>query len=910
MSNKKEKIIIIDGNALIHRSFHALPPTLRTKEGVLVNAVYGFSSFLLKALIEFKPNYLVLTLDKKGPTFRHEVYSEYKATRVKAPDELYEQIPIIKQVAEAFAIPIFELSGFEADDLIGSLCNLKEIDDLEKIIITGDLDTLQLVNKNTKVYTMSRGLSDSVLYDEDKIIERFGFGAKKIVDYKALRGDPSDNIPGVKSIGEKTATELLLNFDSLEEIYQSLDSDKIKEKTIKLLENGKKEAFLSQELATIDRNVPITFKKEAAKFNSLDSEKIFTLFSELGFRSLLAKVKLLKDSLSNKSYDEVGVEVGAEANAYELIKTEEEKIIDCKIADDDQDLAILITEIEKAKELYLKTVTKIIAGQEKFLGLVLSLGGDKSYFFKQELLKKIKKILEAKNIKKIGHDLKSDYHWLKSEEISLQGLEFDTMLASYLLNPAQRNHDLNSLAFNDLGIYNKEEKESKEQLSLGFDLLDWKKITTQAGKDCVLISKLKKIVEQRLIKEKLVYVFHDIEMPLIEVLAEMENNGILFNIKPIKILEKKLSAQIGKLEIEIYQLAGNEFNVNSTKQLKEILFEKLKLPTAGIKKTKTGFSTADDELEKLLDIHPIISKLRSYRELNKLMTTYVKPLPEIVNPKTKRIHSHFNQAVTATGRLSSTEPNLQNIPARTKEGEVIRQAFTTDKDWVILGLDYSQIELRLAAHLSGDKKMINAFLKNEDIHRATAAEINDLKLEDVTKKMRQEAKATNFGILYGQGPHGLSQAAGITYQQARDFIKKYFLSYPGVKKMMDGFIKSAEKNNYSLTFLGRKRPLPEINSSIPMVKKAAERIAINAPIQGAAADIIKLAMIKIQKLIKPDSENIKLLLQVHDELIFEVKKSKLDVYLPQIKEIMEKIVELKIPLKVEAASAENWGDLK
>lgn len=904
MSNKKEKIIIIDGNALIHRSFHALPPTLRTKEGVLVNAVYGFSSFLLKALIEFKPNYLVLTLDKKGPTFRHEVYNDYKATRVKAPDELYEQIPIIKQVAKAFDIPIFELSGYEADDLIGSLCNLKEIDDLEKIIITGDLDTLQLVNKRTKVYTMSRGLSDSILYDEDRIIERYGFGAKKIIDYKALRGDPSDNIPGVKSIGEKTATELLLNFDSLEEIYQSLDSGKIKEKTVKLLENGKKEAFLSQKLATIDINVPIAFKKEDTRFKSLNNEKVFSLFTELGFRSLLGKVKMLNDTLSGKSSDKLEDLKDNNEEAKGLMN------MDCMIVKDDKDLGLLIKKINSAMSINLKTITKTTTTKEELLALVLSFEKNKSYLFKKELIEKIKNVLEDENIKKIGHDLKNDYRLLKEEAIKLQGLKFDLMLASYLLNPSHAKHDLNSLAFNELGIYKKELKEKKEQLSLGFELLDWKKISLEAARNCALISELKKILEKKIIKEKLVFIFEEIEMPLIEVLGEMETNGILFNSQPIKLLEKNLSVKIRKLEKDIYQLAKEEFNINSTKQLKEILFEKLALPTAGIKKTKTGFSTADDELEKLLDTHVIIPKIRNYRELNKLITTYIKPLPEMINPKTKRIHTHFNQAITATGRLSSTEPNLQNIPARTKEGEIIRQAFGTDKGWLILGLDYSQIELRIAAHLSGDKKMLKAFLNNKDIHQATAAEINDVKLVEVTKKMRQEAKATNFGILYGQGPHGLSRAANIPYQQAREFIKKYFLSYPGIKKMMDTFIKSAEKNSYSITFLGRKRPLAEINSSIPMIKKAAERVAINAPIQGAAADIIKLAMIKIHELIKSEPESIKLLLQVHDELIFEVKKDKLDHYLIKIKKIMEDIVKLKVPLIVKGVSANNWGDLK
>lgn len=923
MSTKKERIIIIDGNALIHRSFHALPPTLRTEKGVLVNAVYGFTSFLLKSLLEFKPEYIVLTLDKKGPTFRHELYTEYKATRVKAPDELYEQIPIIKEVAKSFNIPIFELSGFEADDLIGTISKLEEIKDSEKIIITGDLDTLQLINKNTKVYTMSRGMNDSVLYDENKVQERYGFGPDKIIDYKALRGDPSDNIPGVKGIGEKTATELIINFENLEGIYKALNNkdEKIKKRTAELLTSGKDKAFLSRELATIDNQVLIDFSKDKARCDFSNLDNLFKLFIELEFRSLLTKAKSLQDLYSSnkntKNNDQPELENDKERVEAENKEKEENKKEEYKFRsfnpDTKKEIEKLSKEMASKKIFSLKTVVLNTNKEQVFQGLSISLEENESFFIKKDYIQNFKDILEDEKLEKIGHDLKNDYLNLKLVDINLKGLSFDIMLASYLLNSSNRNHELENIAFKELGLYNKTKdakKSASVQLSLDLDGPNLEEISYQASYDCQLILKIKNVLNKKLEKEKLTSVFKDIEIPLIEILAEMENTGILFDPKPVKKLEIDLIKKLAKIEKEIYKLAKEEFNINSPKQLRDILFNKLELPDKGIKKSKTGLSTADDELGKLMDAHPIIPQIRDYRETNKLLTTYVGPLPDIVNKKTKRIHSHFNQAITATGRLSSTEPNLQNIPARTPEGKIIRQSFVAKEGSLLLALDYSQIELRLAAHLSQDKKMIDAFLHGADIHKATASEINDISLEEVSKKMRQEAKAINFGIIYGQGPHGLSQAAGIPYGQAKTFIEKYFESYPGIKKMMDKSILSAEEKGYSQTFSGRKRYLPEINSSIIMIKKAAERIAINSPIQGGAADIIKLAMIEVYRLIKNDSENIKLLLQVHDELIFEIKEDKLDYYLEKIKKAVTEVVELRVPLEVGVSWANNWGDLK
>lgn len=924
MSKTKPKLIIIDGNALIHRSFHAIPPTLRTKDGRLVNAVYGFTSFLLKALNEFHPEYVVLTLDKKGPTFRHEAYAEYKATRVKAPDELYEQIPLVKEVAMAFNIPIFELSGFEADDLIGTICAQAQNEkNLEKIIITGDMDTLQLVNEKTKVYTMSRGLSDCVLYNDDKVRERYNLNPNQIIDYKALRGDPSDNIPGVKGIGEKTAVELLNDFKTLDGVYQAVDQKdkKIRERILELLKEHKANAYLSQELATINLAAPIKFILNDIAYSNFNLDKVINLFSEFEFRSLLNKVKDLRDNL-NKEH----------ANSSDKDKTDEEKENNPSAADkfkrNENDFKYELIDTDKKFEVFFKklklqksfTIDTETSGIDtlnaSLMGLSFSFKKGEAYFVLNtpDRLEKLKPLLEDEKIKKSGHNLKFDFKVLLSQGINLRGIYFDTMLASYLLNPSSRQHNLDSLVFTELGF----EKISKKnlaatqptQLTLDFQALDPQKLSLYSCEDADFTNRLVPILEKKLKAEKLFDLFLRIEMPLIPVLGVMENNGIKLEIAPLNKLSKEVAEKLGTLEKSIHKLAKTKFNINSTKQLKEILFVKLAIPTDNLKKTKTGFSTAEDELEKLKDLHPIIPLLQNYRELSKLASTYLNALPNMVNLKTGRVHTNFNQTIAATGRLSSTEPNLQNIPTRTEEGKDIRAAFVAAAGYKLVSFDYSQIELRLAAHMAGDKKMIKAFQDAKDIHQATAAEINEVALEDVTKKMRQEAKAINFGILYGQGPHGLAQSAGIPYFKAKEFIDKYFIAYPNIHKTIGNYIKEANDNGYALTLFGRRRPLPEINSSMPMIRKSAERMAINTPVQGTAADLIKLAMINIYKLIEGHEDEIKMILQVHDELIFEIKEAKLDFYGPKIKELMESVLPLKVPIIAEENIGANWGELK
>ncbi len=926
MSRNKEKFIIIDGNALIHRSFHAIPPTMSNKDGEITNAIYGFTTVLIKALREFKPKYVVLTLDKKGPTFRHKQYKEYKAKRVKAPDELYKQIPRVQEVAEAFGIPVFQKQGFEADDLIGTLTH-KINSDIEKIIVTGDMDTLQLIDKNTKVYTMSRGLSDSVLYGEKEVIARYKLKPDQMIDYKALRGDPSDNIPGVRGIGEKGAIELLKNFKTLDGIYKNIKSNKIKDRIRNLLLEHKDDAYMSRELATIKCDVPIKFKLEDARFSGFKQKDIFQLFSDLEFKSLLPRVKELLNQFGG--IDEQTKKLSI--NKFERNK----KNFKYHLITKEKDFEKFLNKLKKQKEFTFDTETSSFDPiTSNLLGISFSWSKGEAYYLKcknqnieikdnlfnynnqnkkidNKWLKKLKPIFENEKIKKNAHNAKFDIRVMKNNGIEVKGLDFDTMIASYLLNPGSRQHNLDALTFSELGF----EKISKEDLlgkgkdKITFSEVNDEKLSLYSCEDADFTNRLKKKLAPIIKKEKMDKLFKDLEMPLVEVLAQIEENGIRIDKKVFRKLSNEVDRKIKNLEKKIWKIAGVNFNIKSTQQLKKVLFEKLEIPTIGIAKTKTGFSTAADELEKLKDEHKIIPLIQEYRELTKLFNTYIETLPKLENPKTKRIHTSFNQTITATGRLSSTDPNLQNIPVRTKLGREIRKGFVASPGNALVGLDYSQIELRLAAHISGDKKMIKAFKENLDIHAATAAEINRVKLEDVTKQMRREAKAINFGILYGQGPHGLSQVANIPYGQAKDFIDKYFSVYKDIKKYIDTSIKSAREKGYAETLFGRKRYLPEINSSIAVVRKGAERMAINAPLQGSSADMIKMAMIKVSKLLKEEKDAI-MILQVHDELIFEIKKEKVKKISKKIKKIMEEIIKLKVPVIVDVSMGENWGEFK
>ncbi len=911
---KKEaspKLVIFDGNALFHRSFHALPLSLQSKGKGPTNAVYGFSAVLLKACRELKPTYAAIAFDCPEETFRHKKYKLYKANRPAMATELAEQIPLIKRVARVFGLFLLEKPGYEADDIIGSLVAQTENQDLEKIIVTGDLDALQLVGKKTKVFSLSRGLQEGVVYDEKKVKERFGLRPEQIVDYKALRGDPSDNIPGVAGIGEKTATQLLQKFQTLENIYAALDKgDKsISPRVAKLLREQKEQAFLSKELAQIKKDVPLNFSLAEAKFQP-QREKIEKVFLELGFRSLLPRLADLPGQETKDKFQRNLQEFN-----YHLVATE-------------KDFADFYQRLSQQKRFSFDAETNYFSPlQAKLIGLSFSWKEKEAYYLPFSLekglfplngpslgkkhLEKLKAIFQDKNKEKVGHNVKYDYQVLANYGIEVKNLYFDTRLASYLLNPDSRAHNLDYLSF----YYFHHQKITKKDLfaareKVQFQNLPQEKIYNYSCEDADFTWRLAKRLEKDLEKHNLAKLFFTLEMPLIPVLAKMERHGIKVDVQFLKKKSQEFSQRLAKITQKAHALAGEPFNLNSPVQLRKILFEKLKLPTQGIKKGKTGYSTSAESLEKLRTAHPLIALLQEARELEKLKNTYLDALPKLVDPQTGRLHTIFNQTGTATGRLSSSQPNLQNIPVRTKEGKEIRKAFCAEKDCLLLSLDYSQIELRLAAHFSGDEKLRKAFFQGKDIHQQTAAEIKGIPLEKVTPELRQQAKAINFGILYGQGPHGLAQSAGISYERAQEFIQLYFAAFPGVKKYIERTIAQAREKGYVETLFGRRRYLPEINSSSAVLRKAAERMAINAPLQGTAADLIKAAMLKIQKKIEKDFPQIKMVLQIHDELIFEAPKKDILTPAREFQKIMENIYPLEVPIVVTKRAGKNWGELK
>ncbi len=900
-----KKLILIDGNAIIHRAYHALPP-FTTKKGELVNAVYGFASTLLSVISEFKPDYVVASFDLAGKTFRHEKFEDYKANRVKGDDELYAQIPRVKEVVRAFNVPIYEQAGFEADDVIGTIATQisalggNSTENIETIIVTGDMDTLQLINATTSVYTMRRGLSDSVLYDSDKVFERYGLTPAQIIDYKALRGDPSDNIPGVKGIGEKTAVTLLQKYLTLDGVYENIEEIKgaVKEK----LERDKVQAYLSKELATISLEAPVKFELEKSILHDFNRETIMKLFSELNFFSLIKRLPngdTTDTKLQNKSE---ATNNGVQDFKYFIA--------------DERNKAEILKEMENATEISLATET----ADGKLSSLAISWKTGRAAFFPliNNYLPELKNILENPDIKKVGYDLKTIYKQLFSTEIFLQGLSFDAMIAAYALNPGEKL-GLEKIIFSELGEEIAFEKKIKGQLSLVANPEDEQAAMNLVCRRADYALKLKSVLEKRIAEisqeqkdadrtdGNLQEIFSQMEMPLVEILAKIELDGIELNTVIFKGISEKITGTIKNLEKSIHELAGKDFNINSPSQLSEILFVTMGLPTSDIKKTKKGLSTASAELGKLKSSHKIIEKIEHYRELFKLKTTYLDAIPKLIDEKS-RIHTTFNQAVTATGRLSSAEPNLQNIPIKTELGQLLRTAFVAKNGYRLVSADYSQIDLRCVAHVSNDKKLIEAFFRGEDIHKITAAQINNVTLSQVTEKMRSAAKALNFGIIYGMSSFGFSQSAGITREEAQRFINAYMEKFSGVASYMKETREFARTNGYVETLLGRRRNLAEINSPNFQVAAGAERMAINMPIQGLAADIMKLAMINTACAFANDNE-IKMILQIHDEIILEVKAEKAENAAKKLKEVMENVHKLRVPLIVDVKIGDNWGEI-
>lgn len=903
MKTPKKRFVVIDGNAIIHRAYHALPP-LTAKDGSLVNAVYGFTSMLLKILSDVKPEFLAVTFDVAGGTFRDKISDTYKATRVKADQELYDQIPLVYEVVRAFGLPIFTKEGYEADDVIGTLVK-RTLDEkklgIETLIVTGDRDLLQLVDEDTFVYLLKKGMSEFDLYNPDKVREYYGFGPERVVDYKALRGDSSDNIPGVKGIGEKTAKELIEKVGGIDDIYKKIEKlgelgvkDSVIEK-LKVDENG---ARVSRQLASIECSVPdLNFDLESARVRDFDRSKMIELFQKFSFVSLLKRLPGGGAAVSEAENIDA---------PKKKAKTKKKKVM---VKVNSENLPEFLEEIKKQNEMAVKEVIQgknvmegelsgfIFVTEEKVFLIDFSSLKTKEQDAVFELFQDGQKII-------VGHDLKQLLKALEKIERKFSGKLFDIMIASYLLNANTKAHDMKSIMLRELG---EEFLDTPKETLFGIDMV-------ALSAECEFFPEIKQLYFEELKKLEQAKLFETMEMPLIPVLAHMEVAGVGVDLAHLKKLSQEVAEAIEKVTKKIWKEAGEEFNVASNNQLRDILFEKMGLMSEGIKKGKTGYSTAASELEKLRGMSPIIEMIEEHRELSKLQNTYIDVLPELINPKTKRIHASFNQAVAATGRLSGSDPNMQNIPIRTELGREVRRAFWAEKGNVLVAADYSQIELRIAAAVSGDKTMIEIFNKGEDIHKATAAIINNVPLEEVTKEMRSRAKTINFGVLYGQGPYGLASLTGMTQFEAKEFIATYFEKFEGVKKYMDSILLEARKTGYVETIFGRRRYIPELKSSNFQVRAAGERMAINMPIQGAEADIVKLGMIEVYDRLRELKEwkkgEIKIILQVHDEIVAEVKEGLEEKVSKIMKEAMENVYKLSIPIIVDVSVGKRWGDLK
>ena len=885
-----KKLVLIDGHALVHRAFHALPPSMASAKGVLTNAVFGFTSLLIKMIKELNPDYIVATFDLAGPTFRHEEFAEYKIHRQKTPDELHAQLPLVKEVLTAFGIPIFTKPGFEADDVIGAIAErAKKTNDLQVVIMTGDLDTLQLVEGDrVVVFTLRKGVTDTVIYNEKEVFNRYGLKPSQIVDFKGLKGDPSDNIPGVPGIGDKTASTLMQAFGNMEGLYKAVEKGKIKpplsEKLVQKLRENKEMAFFSKKLATIIRNVDLDFSLGNAKWlEFFDRDKVNKVLQEFGFYSLIKRLDEIRSISKQPSLDmapEVIVEKAKERSRHTNLTTKKEVLS-------------LFQEITSSKDLIFHVNGGHIYIINK-AGVTFSLD---TKLLVTDVGAEFKKLMEDRSIKKSGHNLKELSKFMLGLGVRIAGHYFDPKLAAYLLNSDIKDYSLGIIYYNEF--------EDNFELSSS---------STEIGAEYYpqVVVKLRDKLFSKLKNEKLLKVFEDIEVPLSLVLAEMELAGVKVDTKSLGTMLKSLNKGLSRLEKDIYDSCGGPFNINSPQQLSQMLFETLQLKGKVNKTGKGALSTAASELEKLAGEHPVIEMILKYRELQKLKTTYVEPFPAYVNKETSRLHTTFNQTGAATGRLSSQDPNIQNIPIKTELGQEFRKIFVSERGYSLVSFDYSQLELRIAAHVAKDDKMLAAFNRGEDIHTRTAAEIFGVKAEEVTSAMRRQAKVMNFGLLYGMGVLGFQRASGVSREKAKEFIQKYMKEFFGIAEYMRKIKFTAGEKGYVETIFGRKRKLPEINSGIPMLVAQAERMAINMPIQGTAADLIKLAMIKISDSINTEYEKneVRMLLQVHDELLFEIKKGKEKDISKKIADIMGNSYKLDVPLTVDVKYGDNWRDLK
>lgn len=907
-----DRLMIVDGNSIMNRAFYGLQGTqmLTTSGGLHTNAVFGFLNILNKFLEEESPSFLCVAFDLKAPTFRHKEFDGYKAQRKGMPDQLAEQMPLIKEVLDAMNIRRLEMEGFEADDIIGSISLCAEEKGLETVILTGDRDSLQLATERTriKIPTTRGGKTETDEYNHEKVMERYGVTPHQFIDVKGLMGDSSDNIPGVPGIGEKTALELIIRFGSIENLYEHIDEVEKKGVREKLLAN-RDLAFLSKRIATIERNMPFMCTLEDLKRTEPDRAKLYELFRKLEFKSLIAKYHLEAPAVQMTMTDMKPADksaAGQAAGSVECLNRRE----------DLHRIKIGIKTSGKVTLYYL--LDKKGSFENRLSGIALSWGGEESVFIRtdgciseQAFLDEFKEIFEDAGIEKIGHDLKNFIVYLKWQGISFRGLAFDTMIAAYIINPTRDTYPVSALSAEYLNqpVESIEEMAGKGKNFTQFRDMPEERISSVAGAHSRAVSGLRAVLDALIRQNGQEELYYQIELPLVEVLADMEYLGFKVNVEGLVAFSRRLDGMIGQLTNKIYELAGEEFNINSPKQLGVLLFEKLQLPV--LKKTKTGYSTDAEVLEQLSGRHEIVSRILEYRQLVKLKSTYAEGLLPLVNPKTGRIHSSFNQTVTATGRISSTEPNLQNIPVKLEMGREIRKVFIPENErYILCDADYSQIELRVLAHITGDENLISAFTHNEDIHTATAANVFGIPRENVTSLMRARAKAVNFGIVYGIGEFSLAKDLGITRKEAKQYIDDYLDRYPGVRQYMHDIVEQGKTHGFVSTLFQRRRYLPELQSSNFNIRSFGERIAMNTPIQGSAADIIKIAMVRVYKQLAEKKLKSRLILQVHDELIIETLVEEKEQVELILKECMENAVKLSVPLLAEVRSGHSWYETK
>ena len=876
-------LVIIDGNSIVNRAFYALPD-LTNKQGLHTNAIYGFTTMLFKRIENYKPTHISVAFDKKAPTFRHLEYKEYKAGRKKMPDELREQIEPLKNVLDAFKINRLELEGYEADDIIGTVSLKAEKEGYKVFIVTGDKDAIQLASKTTTTLITKKGVGEVDEFDFDEVMKKYEMTPNQFIDLKGLMGDKSDNIPGVPGIGEVTGIKLIKEFGSIEDIIENVDS--IKGSSRKKIEEHKDLAIMSKRLATIIRDVPIDITIDDLSFGDYDKANVIDVFNELGFNSLISRIG--ENSDFESEVDNINLSIKELVNIEEFIK-----------------------DVKSKKSLILKAIRKNGNILEKnLMTIYLSINGEDIYYINEENLDKIRELLISDEIKKYGYELKDDYITLRPYGIFLNNMYFDISIAEYLIDSSSANYTYDSIAMNYFGqkIKSTEELLGKGVKAKKIEELEKEEIDKHIGNIINLVERVNPKMEDKLKSMDMDGLFYHVEMPLVEVLGYMEFEGVMVDKEKLVELGEEFKLSIDKLESEIYLLAGEEFNINSPKQLGVILFEKLELPV--IKKTKTGYSTNAEVLERLRDKHEIIDKITEYRQIVKLKSTYVDGLINIINPISHRIHSSFNQTITTTGRISSTEPNLQNIPVRLELGRNIRKVFIANKGCELVDADYSQIELRVLAHMSQDEHMIDAFNHDIDIHTKTASQVFGIDINDVTSEQRSAAKAVNFGIVYGISDFGLSQNLKIPVKEAKTYIDNYLNTYEDIKTYMDNTIEEAKKDGYVKTILNRRRYIPEINSGNVILKNLGKRLAMNAPIQGSAADIIKIAMVNVYKKLEEKNLKSKLILQVHDELIIETCEDEIEIVSKIVKDEMEHAVSMDVNLDVDLNVGKSWYETK